>query len=218
GRRFLDQIVDSVHAVAKRRGIDHAITRDFRFRDALDEQQRTFDFIEHREHLRQRRRIRVNHVVGQDDGERLVAVERTRYEHRVSEPERLALTDVGDVDQIGDLSDFLELVALAARLEECLELDGDVEVIFDRILAAAGDEDDVVDAGSDGFLDAVLNDWFVYERQHFFRLRLGGGKEARAQSGSGEHGFAHQSFHDLASYHWVRCSTRRTSGITLIWW
>ena len=44
----------------------------------------------------------------------------------------------------------------------------------------------LVDAGGDRFLDAVLNDRLVDERQHFFRLRFGGGKKARAQAGGGE--------------------------------
>ena len=67
-----------------------------------------------------------------------------------------------------------------------LELDRHVEVILDRVLAAAGDEDDVVDAGRDRLLDAVLDDRLVDERQHFLRLRLGGGQEAGAEAGGGE--------------------------------
>ena len=90
----------------------------------------------------------------------------------------------------GDLADLLELLRLAALLEEALELDGDVEVILDRVLAAAGDDDDVVDAGLDRFLDAVLNDRLVDEDQHFLRLRLGRGKEAGAETRGGEDGFA----------------------------
>jgi hypothetical protein len=38
---------------------------------------------------------------------------------------------------------FLRQVALAARLEKALQFDRDVEVILDRVLAAAGDDDDV---------------------------------------------------------------------------
>ena len=71
-----------------------------------------------------------------------------------------------------------------------LELDRHVEVILDRVLAAAGDEDDVVDARRDRFFDAVLNDRLVDERQHFLGLRLGGRKEAGAETGGGEDGFA----------------------------
>ena len=138
----------------------------------------------------QRRRIRIDHVVAEDDGERLVADQLARDEHGVAEAERLALAHVGEVDQVRDLADLVELLALAARLEKRLELDRDVEVILDRVLAAAGDEDDVVDAGRDRFLDAVLNDRLVDERQHFLGLRLGGRKKAGAEAGGGEDGFA----------------------------
>ena len=108
----------------------------------------------------------------------------------MAEAERLALPDVREVDHVGDLADFVELIALAARLEKRLELHRDVEVIFDRVLAAAGDQDDVVDARRHRFLDAVLNDRLVDERQHFLGLRLGGGKEAGAEAGGGEDGLA----------------------------
>ena len=43
---------------------------------------------------------------------------------------------------------------------------------------------------ADGFLDAVLNDRLVDERQHFLGLRLGGRQEPRAEAGRGEDGFA----------------------------
>ncbi len=108
----------------------------------------------------------------------------------MAEAERLALADVGEVDQVGDLANLLEQLVLAARLEEGLELDGDVEVIFDGVLAASGDEDDVVDARRHRLLDAVLDDRLVDERQHLLGLRLGGGQEPGAETGGGKHGFA----------------------------
>ena len=169
---------------------DDAVARDLVARHALDREHRTADPLEHVDHLLHRRRIRVDHIVGQDDGERLVADQLARDQHRVAEAERLALPDVGEVDHVRDLADLGELLALAARLEERLELDRHVEVILDGVLAAAGDEDDVVDAGRDRFFDAVLDDRLVDERQHFLRLRLGGGKEAGAEAGGGEDGFA----------------------------
>ena len=122
----------------------------------------------------------------EDDGEGLVADERARDEHGVAEAERLALANVGQVDQARDLPDLGELLLLAPRLEERLELDRDVEMVLDRVLAAARDQDDVVDAGGDGLFDAVLNDGLVDERQHLLGLRLGGREKARAESGGGE--------------------------------
>ena len=193
-RRLLDQVLDLVDAVAEiapRVGRDDAVARDLVHRHALDGEHRSVHALEDVDHLLDRRRIGIDHIVAEDDGERLVADQLARDQHGVAEPERLALPDVGEVDHVGDLADLVELFALAARFEERLELDRDVEVIFDRVLAAAGDQDDVVDAGRDGFLDAVLNDRLVDERQHLFGLRFGRGKEAGAEAGGGKHGLAH---------------------------
>ena len=74
--------------------------------------------------------------------------------------------------------------------EKALELDVDVEMVLDGVLAAAGDDDDVVDAGLDRFLDAVLNNRLVDEREHFLRLCFGRGKESGAEAGGREDDFA----------------------------
>ena len=109
----------------------------------------------------------------------------------MAQAQGLALADVGDVDQVRDLADLAQQIRLAAGLEERLELDRDVEVVLDGVLAAPGDEDDVVDARGDRFLDAVLDDRLVDEREHLLGLGLGGGEEPRAEAGGGEDGFAH---------------------------
>ena len=149
-RRLLDEIRDAIHALAELgRGLagDHAVARDLVHRHALDGEHRSAGAIEHVDHLLQRRRRRVDHIVGKDHGERLVADDGFGDEHGVAEPERLALADVRDVDQVRDLADLVGEVLLAAALEKRLELLRDVEVILDRVLAAAGDDDDVRDAG-----------------------------------------------------------------------
>ena len=193
-RRLLDQIAHLIDARSprSRAGLegDDAVARDVVARHALDGEHRPLDALEHVDQLLDRRRLRVDHIVAEDDGERLVADELARDQHGVAEAERLALPDVREVDHVRDLADLVELLAFAARFEERLELDRDVEVILDRVLAAAGDEDDVVDAGRDRFFDAVLDDRLVDERQHLFRLRFGGREEARAEAGGGEDGFA----------------------------
>jgi hypothetical protein len=113
----------------------------------------------------------------------------------VTKPQRLALAHIGEVDHVGDLADLFELLAFAAGLQKRLELHGHVEVVFDRILAPAGDEDDVVHAGRNRLFDAVLDDRLVDQRQHFFRLCLGGGEESGAEPGGGEYGFAYSGLH-----------------------
>jgi hypothetical protein len=74
-------------------------------------------------------------------------------------------------------------------------------VIFDGVLAAPGDENDVVDARCNGFLDAVLDDGLVDERQHLFGLRLRRGKESGPQAGGGKDRLSDESFHLRASTH-----------------
>ena len=106
------------------------------------------------------------------------------------EAERFSLPDIREVDQVGDLADFVELLALAARLEKRFQLHRSIEVVLDRVLAAAGHQDDVVHAGRDRFLDAVLDDRLVDERQHLFGLCFGGRQEPRAEARGGEDGLA----------------------------
>ena len=128
-------------------------------------------------------------AVAQDDREGLVADQLTGHEHRVAEAERFALTHVREVDQVRDLADLVEQFVLATRFQERLELNRTIEVIFDRVLATAGHQDDVVNAGRHRFLDAVLDDRFVDERQHLFRLRFRGRQKAGAKTRRWEDGF-----------------------------
>ena len=167
-------------------GVDDAVAADRVPGHFFERQDRALELVEHRDHLGQSRRRRVDHVVGQNHREGLVADERARDEDGVSEAERFALTNVGQVDLARNLTDLGELVLLSPRLEERLELDRDVEMVFDRVLAAARDQNDVVDAGGDSLFHAVLNDRFVDEWQHLLGLRLGGREKARTESGGGE--------------------------------
>ena len=66
--------------------------------------------------------------------------------------------------------------------EEALERGSGIEMVFDGILAFAGDDDDVLDAGGDAFFGDVLNLGLVHDGEHFFGLRFGGGEEARAEA------------------------------------
>src|SRR5262249_55846993 len=57
-------------------------------------------------------------------------------------------------------------------------------MIFDGRLAAARDEEDLLDAVRDQFLHHVLHDGLTCHRQHFFGLRLGGRQKPRSVSGN----------------------------------
>src|SRR5262245_37099816 len=68
-------------------------------------------------------------------------------------------------------------------------------MIFNRVLATAGDEDDVVHARGNRFLDAVLDDRLVDERQHFLGLRFGGWEKSGAEAGGREDSLADDGSH-----------------------
>ena len=108
----------------------------------------------------------------------------------MAEAQRLFLVDVGDVDHVRDFADHLQLAGLTAVLQIVLELEGDVEMVDDGTLVPASHDDDLVDASGDRFLDAVLDDGLVDDRQHLLRLRLGRRQEARAESGGRKDGLA----------------------------
>ena len=76
-----------------------------------------------------------------------------------------------------------EQLGLVRLLERVFELEGEVEVVFDGALVAAGDEDHLAHAGGVGLLDGVLHQRLVDDRQHLLRQRLGGGQEAGAEAG-----------------------------------
>ncbi|MGY4431320.1 hypothetical protein ACVWWO_003797 [Bradyrhizobium sp. F1.13.1] len=63
------------------------------------------------------------------------------------------------------------------------------------LFVAAGDEDEVLDAGFPCLVIDVLDQRLVDDRQHFLRHRLGGGQDAGAEAGNGKYGFA--DFHGI---------------------
>ena len=60
-------------------------------------------------------------------------------------------------------------------------------MVFDDRLVAAGDEDEMLDAGLARLIDDILDDRLVDDRQHFLGNGLGGGKKPRAETGDRKH-------------------------------
>jgi hypothetical protein len=81
-----------------------------------------------------------------------------------------------------------QLAGLPRRTEVVLELEVAVEVVLEAALVAAGDDEDVVDAGRHGLLHHVLDGGLVDDRQHLLGLGLGGGQEAGAEAGRRDDG------------------------------
>ncbi len=104
----------------------------------------------------------------------------------MAEPKRFPLPRVADLHHVADLSNHLGLIFFASLFQKTFKRGSRIEVIFDGILALAGDDDDVLDAGGDALFDDILNLRLVDNGEHFFRLRLGGGQETRAESSGRE--------------------------------
>ena len=64
-------------------------------------------------------------------------------------------------------------------------------MIFDGALAAPGDENDVLDARRDAFLDRILDQRLVHNGQHFLGDRLRRRQKSRSQPSYGQDGLAH---------------------------
>ena len=108
----------------------------------------------------------------------------------MAQAQRYLLTRVAHLHHIADLAYHFQLVFPASFFQKTFERRGRIEVVFDGILAFAGDDNDVFDPGSDALFGHVLNLRLVHDGEHFFRLRLGGGQEARAESCGREHRLA----------------------------
>ena len=75
---------------------------------------------------------------------------------------------------------------LAAHLEGVFELELPVEMVFDDALVAAGDEDEMLDAGFPRLVDRILDQRPVDDRQHLLGHGLGGRQEAGAEPATGK--------------------------------
>ena len=136
--------------------------------------------------------------VRQQQRERLAADQLARAPDRVPETKRLLLA--GEARRPGlrqVLPEEIERFVLLPLQQGHLQLELPVEMVFDDRLVAAGDEDEMLDAGLARFVDDMLDQRPVDDRQHLFRHGLGGRQEPGAEPGNGEYGFADE-FHVLS--------------------
>src|SRR5258707_14912888 len=91
------------------------------------------------DHLLEARHIGEDEIVGEDDGEGLVADEVARTPDGMAEAERLLLPRVADLPGLGHPGmERVELGLLAAAAQRRLELEGVVEMVLEGGLGAAG--------------------------------------------------------------------------------
>ena len=61
-------------------------------------------------------------------------------------------------------------------------------MVLDGPFLASGDENEFVNTRSYRLFDGILNQWLVYDGEHFFWARLGGGKESGSEPRDGKDG------------------------------
>ena len=130
--------------------------------------------------------------VGQQQRERLVADQLARAPDRVAEAERRLLAGEarGAGAPAGRRDRSFRSAGLRRSFSVSFELELAVEMVLDHRLVAAGDEDEMLDAGLARLVHHVLDQRPVDHRQHLLGHGLGGGQEARAEAGHGENSFA----------------------------
>ena len=147
------------------------------------------DFVVGFDHLLHAARISNHQLVGQEDREGFVAHDRARAPDRVTQAERHLLAHGDEVARL-DARGFEHVERLLAAAHRIFELVGLVEMLDDSGLAAAGDEDQFLDPGFARFVDRVLDQRAIDDRQHLLGNGLRGGQEPRAEPRNGEHGLA----------------------------
>ena len=80
--------------------------------------------------------------------------------------------------------------AIPKEMLTVLDLERAVEIILDRMLAAAGDEDHLLDPRGTRLVDRILDERPVDNRQQFLGYGLGCGQEAGTEAGDWEDRFA----------------------------
>ena len=146
----------------------------------------------------------VDEVVGEDDGEGLVADGGAGAQDGVSQPEGFGLADVeaGDAGR-QDVAHVFEQLVFVAQFEFAFEFVGFVEMVFDAAFVAAGYKHHLGAAGFHGFFHGVLDQGLVDDGQHFFGAGFGGGQKAGAHAGHGENGFSDGFRGHGLSFVWV---------------
>ena len=130
--------------------------------------------------------------VRQQQRERLAADQFARAPHRVAQSERFLLA--GKARRARDrqfLGQDFQCAVLLPFEQVHFQLELAVEMVFDDALVAAGDEDEMLDAGLAGLVHHVLDQRPVDHRQHLFRHGLGRRQEPGAEAGHGKNRLAY---------------------------
>ena len=124
-----------------------------------------------------------DHIVAVDDHERVVTGKGLCHAHGVAQAQRLLLAHKEDVGKVRDAQALLQHFFLAGGGQLFFQLGAAVKVILDDALVAAQNDQNVRDAGLDGFLHQILDGGLIHDGKHPLGHGLGGGQHTGAQTG-----------------------------------
>ncbi len=134
--------------------------------------------------LGQGRNAGVHHHVGQDHRKGLVADDVAGAPHRVAQAQGLHLAHEAHLAGARQFAEqLLEDLGLALALQLQLHLDLVVEIVLQGLLAAAGDEDEVLDPRRAGLGHRIGDDRPIDHVQQLLGHRLGAGQHPGAEAG-----------------------------------
>ena len=114
----------------------------------------------------------------------------------MAEAQRALLACIGDIARRRQPGiELAEQLAAAALAQRCLELEGEVEMVFERALGAPGDKIELIDPRRFRLLERVLDQRLVDDRQHLLWHRLGRRENAGAETGHRKNRLADGSLH-----------------------
>lgn len=195
-RRLLDHAGHGRHAAIDLAGRNDAVLVGLAFRHFLDADDiAAADLVVEVDQLAEAGALGVDDDVRQHDREGLVADDVTGAPDGVAQAQGGHLAHEAHLAGLGQLgAQLFKDLDLALGFQLRLKLDLMIEIVLDRALRAAGDEDEVFDARLATFLDNVGKNWSIDDVQQFLWRGLGARQDTRTETGDRKNSFAN-GFH-----------------------
>ena len=143
------------------------------------------------DHLSQDARFVSAEVVRQNHGKRVIAYKNLASQDCMTQSQHLFLTCIGYCAAADDAANIFEQYFFRRSCDLVLKFIGNIEVVLDSAFATAGYHPDVCQLGFNCFLNAILDQGFVDDGQHFLRHSFGCRQETGAIAGCWEQAFTY---------------------------
>lgn len=173
--------------------VRHAVQRQHLLRHAHKGNHASTELLADLDHAGQEWVARIDEVVTEKHGKRLITHVICGLQHGMPETAWLTLPDVVDVCEFRRPPDLIEPLGVMTLLQRLLDFICAIEVVFEGTLGAAGDEQNVREACGSSLFHYVLNRGSIDDGQHLLRRRLRRRQESRSKTSSRDDRFAHHA-------------------------